>query len=66
MVATAAAAIVLIAGVLTACGSSPGSPPPGVSLARKGSGTARLAKVHFQPLPSVIRLSDAQIARIKG
>ena len=31
------------------------------------SGTAQLAKVHFQPLPpSVITLSDAQIARIKG
>ena len=31
--AAAAAAIVLTAGVLTACGSSPGSPPSGVSLA---------------------------------
>ena len=31
------------------------------------SGTAQLARVHFQPLPpSVITLSDAQIARIKG
>jgi phosphate transport system substrate-binding protein len=31
------------------------------------SGTAQLAKVHFQPLPpSVITLSDAQIARIRG
>jgi phosphate transport system substrate-binding protein len=31
------------------------------------SGTAQLAKVHFQPLPpSVITLSHAQIARIKG
>jgi ABC-type phosphate transport system substrate-binding protein len=31
------------------------------------SGTAQLAKVNFQPLPpSVITLSDAQIARIKG
>src|SRR5438876_7879385 len=31
------------------------------------SGTAQLAKVHFQPLPpSVITLSDAQIARIKA
>ena len=141
--AAGAAAIVLTAGVLTACGSSPGSPPSGVSLARAAasvpasaprtlsetgsslmaplftlwapayharfpqvtlhaqaypiinyeyavvnasqpsatraqdlrafltwavtSGTAQLAKVHFQPLPpSVITLSDAQIARIKG
>jgi phosphate transport system substrate-binding protein len=31
------------------------------------SGTAQLATVHFQPLPpSVITLSDAQIARIRG
>ena len=31
------------------------------------SGTAQLAKVNFQPLPpSVITLSDAQIARIRG
>jgi len=31
------------------------------------SGTAQLARVHFQPLPpSVITLSDAQIARIRG
>ena len=31
------------------------------------SGTAQLAKVHFQPLPpSIITLSDAQIAKIKG
>jgi phosphate transport system substrate-binding protein len=31
------------------------------------SGTAQLVKVNFQPLPpSVITLSDAQIARIRG
>ena len=31
------------------------------------SGTAQLAKVNFQPLPpSVVTLSDAQIARIRG
>ena len=31
------------------------------------SGTAQLATVNFQPLPpSIMTLSDAQIARIKG
>jgi hypothetical protein len=91
--AAAAAAIVLTAGVLTACGRGPAGPPSGVSLAGAAgsepapasrtlsetqdlrafltwavtSGMAQLATVHFQPLPpSVITLSDAQIARIRG
>lgn len=41
--------------------------PFGRSRAGSRAMAAQLAKVHFQPLPpSVITLSDAQIARIKG
>jgi ABC-type phosphate transport system substrate-binding protein len=87
MAATAAAAaIVLTACVLTACGGSPGSLPSDVSPVHRAdssgstflftsylnaqdpsSGTEQLAQVNFQPLPSsIVTLSDAQIAKIKG
>jgi phosphate transport system substrate-binding protein len=43
MAATAAAAIVLTACALTACGSSPGNPPPDVPVAAAASPAAALA-----------------------